>query len=206
MAELDSVASGLGSAALHRPARLSDRVRDVLRRRHYSLRTEQTYLAWMTRFVAYHGRHPDEMDAPEVIAFLTHLAVDLEVSPSTQRQAQSALVFLYRTVMGRKLEGLEMAVRARGQRPTPIVMTLDEVRAVLAELRGRQRLIATMLYGSGLRLIECLRLRVKDLDFATSSACAKARAGRTDTRPYPIPYTLRWRRTCSRCAPSTTTT
>ncbi len=96
MVELDSVASGLGSAALHRPARLSDRVRDVLRRRHYSLRTEQTYLAWMTRFVAYHGRHPDEMDAPEVIAFLTHLAVDLEVSPSTQRQAQSALVFLYR--------------------------------------------------------------------------------------------------------------
>ena len=98
------MASGPGSAALHRPARLSDRVRDVLRRRHYSLRTEQTYLAWMTRFVAYHGRHPDEMDAPEVIAFLTHLAVDL-VSPSTQRQAQSALVFLCRTAMGGSSKG-----------------------------------------------------------------------------------------------------
>lgn len=192
MAELDSVASGLGSAALHRPARLSDRVRDVLRRRHYSLRTEQTYLPWMTRFVAYHGRHPDEMDAPEVIAFLTHLAVDLEVSPSTQRQAQSALVFLYRTVMGRKLEGLEMAVRARGQRPTPMVMTPDEMRAVLAELRGRQRLITTMLYGSGLRLIECLRLRVKDLDFARNQLCVRQGKGRKDR------YTTRLTRASSR--------
>ncbi len=161
--------------------RLSARVRDVLRRRHYSLRTEKTYLAWMTRFVLFHGkRQPEDMGTAEVIAFLTHLAVERRVSPSTQRQAKSALVFLYRTVMERKLEGLESAVRARGERSVPIVLTIDEVRAILDALNGRHRLIATMLYGSGLRLSECLRLRVKDLDFARSQLCVRQGKGRKD--------------------------
>lgn len=161
--------------------RLSDRVRDVLRRRHYSLRTEKSYLAWMTRFVLFHHRrHPEEMGATEVIAFLTHLAVERHVSASTQRQAKSALVFLYRTVLDRELPGLEDAVRARGDRSVPVVLTIDEVRLILAELEGRQRLIATMLYGGGLRLIECLRLRVKDLDFGRSQLCVRQGKGRKD--------------------------
>lgn len=161
--------------------RLSDRVRAVLRVRHYSLRTERSYLAWMVRFVKHHGgRHPEEMGTPEVVAFLTHLAVDLRVSPATQRQAQSALVFLYRTVMGRGLEGLEAAVRARGERPVPVVMTQDEVRAILAAISGPHRVVCTLLYGSGLRLIESLRVRVKDIDFGRSQLTVRQGKGRKD--------------------------
>ncbi len=175
----------------HRPARLSDRVRAVLWVRHYSLRTEQTYLSWMTRFVKYHGgRHPDGMGTAEVVAFLTHLAVDLDVSPATQRQAQSALVFLYRIVMGRRLDGLEAAVRARSERPAPVVMTIDEVRAVLARLDGVPLIIATLLYGGGLRLMECLRIRVKDLDFARKQLCVRHGKGGKDRRT-PLPVSIR---------------
>jgi integron integrase len=130
------------------------------------------------------------MGTREVIDFLTHLAVDLDVSPSTQGQAQSALVFLYRVVMGRDLEGLEAAVRARRERAAPIVMTLDEVRLVLGELKGVHRLVATLLYGSGLRLIECLRLRVKDLDFARHQVCVRQGKGRKD-RYTTLPESLR---------------
>ncbi|MBW2398990.1 MAG: phage integrase N-terminal SAM-like domain-containing protein, partial [Deltaproteobacteria bacterium] len=171
--------------------RLSERVRDVLRRRHYSLRTEEAYLMWMTRFVRFNdGRHPEAMGSQEVIDFLTHLARDLEVAPSTQRQAQSALVFLYRTVLERGLEGLEIAVRARGERSVPIVMSVGEVRAVLAEMRGPQRLLATLLYGGGLRLIEGLRLRVKDLDFGRGQLCVRHGKGRKD-RYTTLPQSLR---------------
>jgi integron integrase len=156
-------------------------VRDVLRVRHYSLRTEEAYMMWMTRFVRFHrNRHPEAMGADEVIALLTHLAVHLHVSPSTQRQAQSALAFLYRTVLGVRLDGLEAAVRARGERPAPIVMSVDEVRAVLAEMRGTHQLIATLLYGSGLRLIEGLQVRVKDLDFDRNQLCVRQGKGRKD--------------------------
>lgn len=170
--------------------RLSDRVREVLRRRHYSLRTEQTYLAWMSRFVIYHGRRPPEqMGADEVVAFLTHLAVERRVSSVTQRQAQSALLFLYRTVLGRELGGLRGAVMARGKQTVPVVMTRDEVRAVIAELRGKHRLIAMLLYGGGLRLIECLRLRVKDLDFDRRQLCVRQGKGRKD-RYTTLPATL----------------
>jgi integron integrase len=171
--------------------RLSERVRRVLRVRHYSLRTERAYLGWMTRFVVYHGRrHPDELGTHEVIEFLTHLAVDRRVSPSTQRQAQSALVFLYRTVMGRELDGLEAAVRARRERSAPVVMSLDEVRLVLDELSGVHRLIGTLLYGSGLRLIECLSVRVQDLDFGRNQLCVRQGKGRKD-RYTTLPASLR---------------
>lgn len=166
-------------------------MRDVLRRRHYSLRTERTYLGWMSRFVRFHGgRHPEQMGTAEVIAFLTHLAVERHVSASTQKQAQSALVFLYRTVLGRELKGLEQAVRARRQRSTPVVMTVEEVRAVLENLRGRNRLIVTLLYGSGLRLEECLALRVKDLDFDRRQLCVRQGKGRRD-RYVPLARSLR---------------
>ncbi len=159
--------------------------------RHYSLRTEQTYLSWMTRFVKFHGgRRPDEMGSPEIVAFLTHLAVDRKVSPATQRQAQSAVVFLYRTVMGRRLDGLEASVRARGDQPTPVVMTIEEVRGVIGQLRGVPRLVATLLYGEGLRLTECLRLRVKDLDFARGQLCVRQGKGRKD-RYTALPESLR---------------
>jgi integron integrase len=178
-------------AAPDQPPRLSQRVRDVLRRRHYSFRTERAYLAWMKRFVLYHGgRHPEQMDAAEVVEFLTHLAVQRRVSAATQRQAQSALVFLYRTVLGRGLEGLEASVRARPSRPVPVVMSVEEVRAVLAELCGTHRLIATLLYGGGLRLLECLRLRVKDIDFSRSQLCVRQGKGRKD-RFTTLPGSLR---------------
>jgi len=144
---------------------LLDRVRLALRRRHRSLRTEQSYVGWIRRFILYHGkRHPDEMGSTEVVEFLSYLAAERNVAPSTQNQALSALVFLYREVLGRELLGLDSAVRARTPRRLPVVLTREEVRAVLAGLDREYALIGGLLYGSGLRLLECLRLRIKDLD------------------------------------------
>jgi integron integrase len=156
-------------------------VRDVLRRKHYSRRTEKSYIDWMSRFVRYHARRaPEEMGAPEVVAFLTHLAVERHVSAATQRQALSALLFLYRVVLERDLDGIEAHVRARATRSAPVVLTAAEVRAVLAAMQGQNRLIATLLYGSGLRLTECLRLRVKDLDWDRGQLCVRHGKGLRD--------------------------
>jgi integron integrase len=147
------------------PPRLLDRVRIESRRRRLSPRTEEAYVAWARRFILFHGkRHPETMGALEVIAFLSHLAVERRVSASTQNQAFSALVFLYRRVLDRSLEGLDGATRAREPSRVPVVMTRQEVRTVLERLRGTKRLQATLLYGGGLRLLELLRLRVKDVD------------------------------------------
>jgi integron integrase len=141
-------------------------VRHTARLRHLSRRTEQAYVAWIRRFILFHDkRHPKEMGAPEVVDFLTDLAVRRRVSSTTQGQASSALLFLYREILGRQLEGLEAMVRAQHPRVLPIVLSRDEVRAVLERLEGAYRLVATLLYGSGLRLLECLQLRVKDIDF-----------------------------------------
>jgi integron integrase len=130
-----------------------------------SLRTEHTYVGWIRRFIHYHGiRHPDDMSAVEVVEFLTHLAVERRVAASTQNQALSALVFLYKEVLGRDLVGLNAAVRARAPHRLPVVMTREEVRAVLEHLEGVHAIVGGLLYGSGLRLLECLRLRIKDLD------------------------------------------
>ena len=173
------------------PRRLSERVRETLRRGHYSPRTEKAYIDWMSRFVRYHrGRPPEQMATAEVIAFLTHLAVERHVGPATQRQALSALLFLYRTVLGRKLDGIEAHVRARPSRAAPVVLTVSEVRAVLATMRGQNQLIATLLYGGGLRLIECLRLRVKDLDWERQQLCVRQGKGRHD-RFTTLPTSLR---------------
>jgi integron integrase len=153
------------ASAVSKP-RLLDRVRWHLRVKHYSLRTEQSYIDWIRRFILFHQkRHPDEMSEKEVSAFLTHLAVDEHVAASTQNQALSALLFLYQQVLERKLGYLENIQRVKQPPKIPVVFTRAEARAVLAHLKGDYRLMAHLLYGSGLRLLECLRLRVKDIDF-----------------------------------------
>ena len=147
--------------------RLLDQMRDALRARHYSLHTERAYLLWARRFIYFHQlRHPADMGQPEINAFLTHLAVHENVSASTQNQALAALLFLYRHVLAREMVDLEGVVRARRSLTVPVVMTRAEVQAVLAELTGDKWLVASILYGSGLRLMECLQLRVKDVDFS----------------------------------------
>ncbi len=146
------------------PKKLLDQVRDALRRKHYSIRTEQAYLGWITRFILFHHKcHPQEMGAPEIEAFLTHLAVHENVAASTQNQALSALLFLYRYVLNHD-PGPINALHAKKPKRLPTVLTRDEVRLLFRYLSGVNLLMAR-LYGSGLRLMECLRLRVKDLDF-----------------------------------------
>lgn len=146
--------------------KLLDQVRDRIRVKHYSLRTEQAYLSWIKRFIYFHGkRHPKDMGAREVEAFLSHLAVEGRVSASTQSQALSALLFLYKEVLELDLPWLDKVVRAKPSQHMPVVLTVSEVRAVLARLEGVKWLMASLLYGSGMRLMECLRLRVKDIDF-----------------------------------------
>jgi len=170
-----------------RPPRLLDRVRRAARLRHMSPRTEETYVGWIRRFILFHGkRHPDEMGEREVIEFLSHLAVERRVEATTQNQALSALLFLYRTILGRELKGLGAATRAHSSRPLPVVLTRDEVRAVLARLPESHRLIATLLYGSGLRLLEGLCLRIKDVDPARRQLVVRDGKGARDRRaPFP---------------------
>lgn len=146
--------------------KLLDRVRWHLRVKHYSLRTEQAYIDWIRRFILFHQkRHPDEMGENEIAAFLTHLAVEKQVAASTQNQALSALLFLYQQVFERKLGFLDNVERVKRPPKIPVVFTRAEARAVLAQVKGDYRLMVHLLYGSGLRLLECLRLRVKDIDF-----------------------------------------
>jgi integron integrase len=141
-------------------------VRRVLRLKHYSLRTEEVYLGWIRRFVLAHGRrHPRELGAPEVEGFLSGLAVQGKVSASTQNQALSALLFLYRQVLGIELPWLDGVVRAKRPQRLPTVLSREEVTRVLACMEGRTWLLASLLYGTGMRLMEALRLRVKDVDF-----------------------------------------
>jgi integron integrase len=146
--------------------RLLDRVRDRIRLKHYSIRTEDTYVEWIRRFILFHGkRHPTEMGAGEVEGFLTHLAVHGHVSASTQNQAKSALLFLYKEVLGEQLPWLDNIETAKRPERLPVVLTVEEVRAILAEVDGTGGLILHLLYGSGMRILECLRLRVKDINF-----------------------------------------
>jgi integron integrase len=146
--------------------RLLDQVRTRLRLLHYSYRTEQAYTAWIRQYILFHGkRHPAQMGAKDLEAFLSHLAVERHVSASTQSQALSALLFLYKQVLQVDLPWLDGVVRAKPSRRLPVVLSEAEVRSVLGGLRGEYWLIASLLYGSGLRLMESLRLRVKDLNF-----------------------------------------
>jgi len=145
--------------------KLLDRLRLALRSRHYSKRTEQSYCHWVKRYIFFHNvTHPAEMGEAEINAFLTHLAVKKNVSASTQNQALSALLFLYRHVLGREVRDLGKVVRARKPERLPVVMSKDEVKSVLGHLAGEKWLIGSIMYGGGLRLMECLRLRVQDID------------------------------------------
>ena len=145
--------------------KLLDQMRDALRARHYSPRTEETYVSWVARFIRFHKmRHPKDMGEAEINEFLTYLAVDKKVSSSTQTQALSAVLFLYRYVFGLDMGDLGDIVRARKPHHIPVVMTRAETQAVLSKMSGDLLLMASLLYGSGLRLTECLHLRVQDLD------------------------------------------
>lgn len=165
-----------------RPPGLIQRYREELQARHYARRTVATYEQWLRRFLRFHGmRHPRQMGSEEVNAFLTHLAVEGQVSPSTQNQALSALLFLYRELLGQDLD-LQQVVRARARRRLPVVLSEGEVRAVRQELEGDAALVVGLLYGSGLRLMEALRLRVKDLDFERRELIVRDGKGGKDRR------------------------
>ena len=147
------------------PPRLLDQLRDRIRFRHYSLRTERTYAHWVRRYIRFHQmRHPREMGASEVTAFLSALATDRNVAPATQNQALSAILFLYREVLAIELPWLDEVRRAKKPRHLPTVLTQTEVRTLLARLEGTHGLMARLIYGTGMRLMECVRLRVKDVD------------------------------------------
>ena len=166
---------------LPKPKKLLDQVRDVLRTKHYAYRTEQSYVDWIRRFILFHNkRHPQEMREAEVEAFLTHLAVERHVSASTQNQALSAILFLYRHVLKSPLAESIESVRAKRSTYLPTVLTVEEVRLLLQHLEGLPQLMAKLLYGSGLRIIEGLRLRVKDLDFGQSQIIVRDTKGDRD--------------------------
>jgi integron integrase len=171
------------SAVPPSPPRLLDRVRHACRVRHYSLRTEDCYADWVRRFVLFHGkRHPLEMGAAEINVFLTHLAVEGRVSASTQNQAFSALLFLYQKVLEVDPGRIAGAIRAQRPKRLPVVLTRPEVQLVLSKLDHPYRLMGQLMYGSGLRLLECLRLRVKDIDFGRGEITVRAGKGNKDRR------------------------
>ena len=178
-------------AAEPRPPWLLDRVRAACRLRHYSLRTEEAYVAWIKRFILFHNkRHPLDMGAAEINAFLTDLAVVGRVSASTQNQAFSALLFLYQKVLEVDPGRIAGVVRAVRPKRLPVVLTREEVRRVIEQLDGTFALIARLLYGSGLRLLECLRLRVKDIDFGRGEITVRQGKGDKDRRTM-LPTTVR---------------
>ncbi len=149
------------------PPKLIDLVRERLRVKHYSIRTEQVYVDWIRRYIFFHDkRHPKDMEAADVEAFLTHLAVAGKVSASTQNQAKSALLFLYREVLDIQLAWLDNITQAKAPKRLPVVLTVSEVQSLLAYLKGTHLLIASLLYGGGMRLMEVVRLRVKDVEFS----------------------------------------
>ncbi len=172
----------------NRPKKLLEQVSEQIRLKHYSYRTEETYLQWIRRYILFHNkRHPKDMGVPEIEAFLSHLAVEGNVSASTQNQALSALLFLYKYVLKQEL-GDHRIDAIRAKRPTylPTVLTPEEVRSILTHMFGIHRLLIQILYGSGLRQTECLQLRVKDLDFQQSQIMVRSGKGGKD-RITPMP-------------------
>lgn len=173
--------SGLPFGGMPQKPRLLDQVRAAIRTKAYSRRTERAYVGWIRRFVLFQRkRHPAEMGEREVTEFLTHLAVRRRVSASTQNQALAALLFLYRHVLGRELPWMEEIVRAKRPEHLPVVLTRGEAEILLRHLDGVFWIIAALLYGSGLRLMECLRLRVKDVDFTLGQITVREGKGRKD--------------------------
>ena len=162
---------------------LLDRVRRAIRARHYSPRTERAYVGWIERFIRFHRmRHPAEMGEREITRFLSWLATERRVSASTQNQALSALLFLYRAVLGLELEWMSTVVRAKRHSRLPVVLSRPEVTALLAQLQGLPWLLASLLYGTGLRLSECVRLRVKDVDFERNEIVVRGGKGQKDRK------------------------
>jgi integron integrase len=171
--------------------RLLDQVREAIRTRHYSYRTEQQYVAWIRRFIIFHGRrHPRELGGKEVEDFLSHLAVARNVASATQAQALAAILFLYKHVLKSGLPWLDNVVRARRPKRLPLVLSRTEVRRVLDGLDGQYQLIASLLYGSGLRVLEALRLRVKDIDLERCILIVRDGKGAKDRRTI-LPDSLR---------------
>ena len=163
------------------PPKLLERLRIHLRTRHYSIRTEEAYVDWARRFILFHDkRHPQDMGAAEVEAFLSHLAVDRQVSASTQNQAKAALLYLYKQVLQVDLPWLDEVVQAKRPRRLPVVLTPSEVRELLLHVQGTAGLIVQLMYGTGLRLLEALRLRVKDVEFARREIIVRQGKGNKD--------------------------
>ncbi|MCP3894666.1 MAG: tyrosine-type recombinase/integrase, partial [Bacteroides sp.] len=151
---------------LNSKPRLLDQVRNVIRCKHYSIRTEQSYIDWIKRYIFFHNKqHPEVLDDRHVSSFLTHLAVDKKVASSTQNQALCALVFLYHQVLNKELGHFDNLIRAKKPQKLPVVFTRNEVKQILIQLEGISWIMGQILYGAGLRLMECVRLRVKDIDF-----------------------------------------
>lgn len=172
------------------PPKLLDQVRERVRLKHYSIRTEKTYLAWIRRFILFHDkRHPKNMGKPEVEAFLTDLAVNRQVAASTQNQALNAVLFLYKEVLDIELPWMDDVVRAKRPARIPEVLSASEVARLLAQLDGTYRLMASLLYGSGLRLMEAIRLRVKDVDFDYRQIVVRDAKGAKD-RVTPLPNSV----------------
>jgi len=164
-----------------RKPKLLDQVRAAIRTRHYSLRTEEAYVGWIKRFILFHNkRHPRELGEAEVNQFLTHLAVKENVAASTQNQALSAILFLYKHVLKQELGAFGDVVWAKKPKRLPVVLTWEEVKGVLSPLSGTTWIMATLLYGSGLRLMECLRLRVKDIAFPYHQLVVRDAKGEKD--------------------------
>lgn len=170
--------------------RLLDRVRAVLRARHYSRRTEESYIGWIRRFIRFHGlRHPSDLGEPEITGFLTALATERQVSASTQNQALAALLFLYQSVLDREIAWLEGIVHAKRPERLAVVLSRGEITAVLAQMKGVELLCASLIYGAGLRLLEALQLRIKDVDLAGQQLTVRDGKGRKD-RATLLPATL----------------
>lgn len=171
--------------------RLLEQVRQAIRTRHYSYRTEKAYVHWIKRFIFFHNkRHPLEMAEPEIARFLSNLATESRVSASTQNQAFNALLFLYHEVLNKKIGLVDGVVRAKRPNRLPVVLTKDEVKKVMDHMSGVPRLMAFLFYGAGLRLMECCRLRVKDIDFSRNEIVVRSGKGNKD-RYTMLPSTVR---------------
>ena len=163
--------------------RLLDRVREEIRLRHYSIRTEKSYINWITRFILFHDKqHPENMGAEQISSFLSYLAVRQNVAASTQNQALNSLIFLYQQVLNIELPEIEGMVRAKKPKKLPLVLSRDEVSRVIAALPDSYWLMGALLYGSGLRLMECLRLRIQDIDFDYNQILVRSGKGNKDRR------------------------
>jgi integron integrase len=184
MKSTESAASSAGPASGLRPEpKLLDRAREAVRVHHYSRRTEEAYVTWIRRFIIFHGKkHPSQMGGVEIGRYLTYLAVERRVSASTQNQALSSLLFLYRQVLHLDPGAVDHVPHAHSPMRVPVVLSIDEVRAVLDQLTGIPWIVVALLYGAGLRLQESLELRVKDLDFERHQIVVRRGKGRKDRR------------------------